>query len=403
MNNHVLGRQAYLLLAFIYIILSFLNELMWMKSITNFILLFKSIIIIMMIINVSVTFLYKMKINKVYVFSGLFLGAIQLVNIIFSLYSYDILKLIVTSLSYIILIWVFFLHISDFDTNDKMKFLKKIYRTLLLLLLSTILYTFLTGDWLTTSIGGRVRYLFGFSNVNRLGSLIFILSNIGLILLYDTTSKRNRIFYGLSLLFLVGILLLTDSRTPLLVLSIQLIMIGIIKFKIIKKINYYYVIVIAVIALFYIIRSNSINSDTFFLIDIALSGRLSNWQNVISNMHGYEFLIGIINLDTYNIIENFYPEYKVGIYIDNFYIYYFFNYGVLGLTLLLIYFSHVFNLLKRYSIVNKRIIISLFYSTLIYSFFEGWLMSVNNISSILFWILLSTVISLNNCIKKFNY
>ena len=47
-----------------------------------------------------------------------------------------------------------------------------------------------------------------------------------------------------------------------------------------KRINYYYVVVISIGVLFYIIRSNILSNTYYYVIDMALSGRLSNWTNI---------------------------------------------------------------------------------------------------------------------------
>lgn len=396
MTNNVINRKMFLFLIYSYLLLSFLNELKFISPIIKMIPLLKYVTLALLTINVCVYLLTNMKVSKVYVYSLVTFVYIQILNIIFDLISFNILSGVSVSMSYILLIWIFFLHTREIKIEEKNGYIKIIYYTLLLLLLLTISYTIITGNWLTSAIAGRVRYLFGFSNVNRLGSLIFLLFNMGLFLLKNAIKKREKVIIIMGLIFLTIILLLTDSRTPLFIIFIQLATIIIMKVKLFKRINYYYVVVISIGVLFYIIRSNILSSTYYYVIDMALSGRLSNWANIIVNMKGYEFAFGITNESTYNIISDFYPEYKSGLYIDNFYIYYFFNNGLFGLTLLLAYFGHVFKLIRKHTNnTNKKILISLFWSTLIYGFFEGWLLSVNNITSILFWVFLSIVISLN--------
>lgn len=396
MTNNVINRKMFLFLIYSYLLLSFLNELKFISPIIKMIPLLKYVTLALLTINVCVYLLTNMKVSKVYVYSLVTFVSIQILNIIFDLFSFNILSGVSVSMSYILLIWIFFLHTREIKIEEKNRYIKIIYYTLLLLLLLTISYTIITGNWLTSAIAGRVRYLFGFSNVNRLGSLIFLLFNMGLFLLKNAIKKREKVIIIMSLIFLTIILLLTDSRTPLFIIFIQLATIIIMQVKLFKRINYYYVVVISIGVLFYIIRSNILSNTYYYVIDMALSGRLSNWTNIIVNMKGYEFAFGITNESTYNIISDFYPEYKSGTYIDNFYIYYFFNNGLFGLTLLLAYFGHVFKLIRKHTNnTNKKILISLFWSTLIYGFFEGWLLSVNNITSILFWVFLSIVISLN--------
>lgn len=316
----------------------------------------------------------------------------QFVNIVFSSYSYDWIKHTSTALSYIAFFWLFVVYFGTFNKNTRRELIEPIYIILFIALVVVVLASLLQGKVLATELGGRERYVWGFLNANRLSSFLFILINCGLFLFHSIESKIKKTSIIFSIIVLVLLLVLADSRTPMLLLIFEVPFIFALKHRLINKFS---VLMLGVIISIILLCINFTDPDiSFGFFDTVLSGRLIFWNNIVTNLTGFEFLFGAAEIDTVNRIEVLYSSMmKDNIFIDNFYLYIFFNFGIVGLISMAIFLGKYFFVIRKCSIRQySKQCVALYICILLYGMTEGVIISINNVSSILFWLLLSSMI-----------
>lgn len=383
-------------LLFIYIVLSFLSEISLLVNMNSFLIVFKMIILSAMVMYSALNFSKSnLKLEKKYIYILLFFFGVQLLNILLSINSYQSLENLFTSISYVLFIWIFFFYYQLYPYKKKMFALRKLYLLLYIFLVVSVGLSLTNPESLYTNIGERFRFSFGFINTNRLASLLFIIINLGWLVSNQFIKKSTRIFALLSLLLPVVLLILTDSRTPLLLILIEIILFMLAKFKLLTSKGFILSILLWLVSLITFLFLIKFKNYTLFEeVNNLTSGRLYIWKNILENLNGSEFYWGLSSELTSQYILQYYNSlYQNTISIDNFYINILFNYGIISLLLFMIFIMFLALLVSRFtSRFHKVKIFILLFVILIYSFMEGFLISVNNITSIIFWLCLASTL-----------
>lgn len=391
-------------LLFVYILLSLINEVIWLSNIQSFLLTLKTTTLLCMLFYSLLNFTkITFSVEKRFYYVFIFFVAIQIWNLFLSLRNYEALENIYTSISYIIFIWLFFFYYQLYPYEKKINALKKLYILLIVFLLISVGVSFISPDSLYTAINERIRFNFGYINTNRLASLLFITINLGWIISKENNSKNFKLFLNLSLIFPLLLLILTDSRTPLLLLVLEIILILLVKIKILNfKFIYYLVFMWMFLIITFIFQVKYKDYVWLDNINSLTSGRIYIWQNVLSNLKETELLLGVSSENTYvNILRYYSSIFRDNISIDNFYISIVFNFGVISLALFIIFLLLLVFLINNFTMSSHKIKVLILYLTiLIYAFMEGFLISVNNITSIIFWICLASTFNSEKIISR---
>lgn len=245
------------------------------------------------------------------------------------------------------------------------------------------------------SVDGRLRYLFSFSNSNFLGSFAYVGCIIGIKLIFlKAYNKYHKIIYLLItifiLIFMLALLILSDSRTPFYALIIYIATYILLNVKF--KINPYIKVFIGcLLCCIVILIIPQIDFD-FNLIDTITSNRFSFWGILVSNLNGIEWLIGKgAGLTATELIRSLNR-----ITYDNSFLSTLMQHGILGLFgMFLLIFSSIKQIVKINNLKLKKIAIATLMSWLAFSLFESSFYSTGNLTSIYIWSELGILISSN--------
>ena len=256
-------------------------------------------------------------------------------------------------------------------------------------ILFVILFSFIIyhNDYITgTNVarqGKAMRYLFGFVHPNTTA----IFSYCGLILthfLIFNSEKKEKKYNFFIMLFFLYVIYLTDSRTAMIcTLFYFLINFYFLIQKALKKNKFMLTILVGMIAFFAVI----FNLDFFSYdhLNYLLSNRLYYYSQAINvltiNNKLFQGMGAYTNSATW-LTNN--------VMIDNGYLNYLYQFGLISFIVLVIFLINNFVLIKRYvtNVKMKKFLISFYICFLIYSFFENILINISSFFAILIYFLI---------------
>lgn len=310
---------------------------------------------------------------------------IMSMSLIFSFNFYESFPIFVSYILLFILALILLPHYMNLNENNFLSILKVFYWAFLIALLIIIVFGLNDGGSYY-EIGDRARYQSYFINPNFLGLFSFggILCSMSV---YLSTKNRN---FLVVILFYTFLIYLSDSRTPLYLTIIIIILI--ISFKCLKFIKDYikkpyFILLIKIFKL--IVFSILILTTIQICVNINSYKEMTN--NLISNrLFFWTLYLGELNWNTWLFGKGLGFEIS-GITFDNYYIKTIVETGIFSFSILIIILSKILYLFyKRISLNGQFNIFSFYTFTLIisiyiYSLFENILFTLGNSVSIFFW------------------
>ena len=279
----------------------------------------------------------------------------------FSLFSLNISRNIINFI-YIILVLIVSKEI------DKNRLVKWNYYIMLIggLFIATLLITGITSNTYY-SVGGRIRYTFGFSNINAFSSLVY--SFFIMYFMYKDKIKKTSII--ILVLVMYFIFKFTDTRTMLLAFFIYLFFyLSLSRLFRYKNLNKRILKIILVGLIFMPIIFSFLSPlllENYPYLDVVLSKRLSIFSNYINSQKPINYLFGGTTVKD----------------IDNGFLTIFFNTGVLFTSYIIYLITKSIN----YSVDNKNFKnIAFIISFVYFNAFESLILRPEIAVSICFWI-----------------
>ncbi|WHE06058.1 O-antigen ligase [Thermoanaerobacterium thermosaccharolyticum] len=265
----------------------------------------------------------------------------------------------------------------------KIGIVKNNYLICISLLIAILLSFFIRPDFTNFIINGRFRMKAYFIHPNTLGNLTFV----GILFtLYNGIYNKNKsssIFTKLLFIIFIGIMILSGSRTS--IYSSIIFLLLIFYFNIFKQSNKQNKYLLSSLLIFFFVIFIALLMNTF---NINMLNKITS-NRVKLSIEALKYLVGNNSLffglgsfmNTLGSIYNYTT-------LDNSYVMILYQNGTLGLTSVIIFLLSLIYLIikyKKYSILNKNYIIAFYITFLIYCSFEGYILTLGNLYTVLFY------------------
>jgi hypothetical protein len=377
---HKIYNIIFFLIPFPFVLIQYRALSEWIQVfyyLKHIIILFLLIFVIFEILKLNISRLSTIKL-KYFIVISIFVTYLIMNSFLFS-------SIKIKYILYLISIFLmFFFAININLLGNSLKKFKYLYSGLFFVLSVSIFFSFFQSEPLYSNWGvfgqDRIRWLFGFFHPGYLASYFLVLAVLAIVLWKE--QYLNTFSMLITLLYAFIIIFLTDTRNSLIPLTFFVLYSSTdLSRKTLKILS----LAIIPIAIIYIatLDLNNLNQLS--------SNRFSIWAtHLVYNAKVFSWLVGtgIGNAERINFVRNYDVEnVDSGIFhVDNFYFEIFLQFGLIGVTLLIIllinFFLSINKKMNHFFIMQALIIVVAFYG-----FFDSGLISTGNLVPLTIWAL----------------